>query len=103
MAERQDVLGGGPGPSDIVDLDRSVLRQGGRVHEDDRDPGAADLLHLGVVVGQADRDDAVDRRPAHGAGQRAVERRDEVQAVAELLGGQGDALAELRRRTGSRR
>ena len=63
----EEVLGGGPGAADVVDLDRAVFRQGGRVDEDDRHAGAADLLDLGVVVGQADRDDAVDRRPAHRA------------------------------------
>ena len=54
--------------------------QGGRVDQDDRHAGAPDLLDLRVVVAQADGDDAVDRRPAHRAGQAAVERRDEVEA-----------------------
>ena len=94
MAERDQVLGRGPRAADVVDLDRAVLRQRGRVDQDDRQPGAADLLDLGMVVGQADGDHPVDRRPAHRPRQRAVERRDEVEAVAGFLGGAGDALAE---------
>ena len=56
--------------------------------------GPADLLDLRVVVGQADGDDTVHGRPAHRPRQAAVQRRDEVQAVAELLGRDRDALAE---------
>ena len=80
VAEADEVLGGRPGAADVVDLDRAVLRQGGRVDQDDRHAGAPDLLDLRVVVGQADGDDAVHGRPAHRAGQAAVQRRDEVQA-----------------------
>ena len=69
MAEGDQVLGGRAGAADVVDLDRAVLRQGRRVDEHDRQAGPPDLLDLGVVVGQADGDDAVDRRPAHRAGQ----------------------------------
>ncbi len=81
-------------PPGVVDLDRAVFRQGRRVHQDDGQAGAPDLLDLRVVVGQADGDHAVHGRPAHRPGQAAVQRRDEVQAVAELLGRDGDALAE---------
>ena len=94
MAQAGDVLGGRARAADVVDLDAAVLGQRGRVDEHDRQAGAADLLDLGVRVGQADGDDAVDRRPAHRPGQAAVERRDEVQAVAVLLGDERDALAE---------
>ena len=41
-----------------------------RVDEDDRHAGPPDLLDLGMVVAQADGDDAVDGRPAHRPGQR---------------------------------
>jgi hypothetical protein len=47
-----------------------------------------------VVVGQADRDDAVDDRPMDRPGEGAVERRDEMEPVAGLLGDPGDPRAE---------
>ena len=56
--------------------------------------GATDLLDLGMAVRQADGDDAVDGGAAHRPRQAAVQRRDEVEAVAVLLGGQRHALAE---------
>ena len=80
------MLGRRPGAALVVDLDRAVLRQRRRVDEHDRQAGAADLLDLRVVVGQADGDDTVDRRATHRAGQAAMQRRDEVEAVAGLLG-----------------
>ena len=94
MPEAEDVFAGGARPADVVDLDRAVLGQGRRVDEHDRDVGATDLLDLRVPVRQADRDDPVDGGAAHGPGQAAVQRRDEVEAVPVLLGGQRDALAE---------
>ena len=94
MAELQQVLRGGAGPALVVDLDDRLVRQRARVDHHQRQAGGADLLDLRVVGGQADRDDAVDRRPAHRAGEDAVERRDEVERVALLLGGERDALAE---------
>ena len=56
--------------------------------------GAPDLLDLGVAVRQPDGDDAIDRRAGHRERQAAVEWRDEVEAVAMLLGRQCHALAE---------
>ena len=103
VAEAQQVLRGGAGAALVVDLHARLVRQRGRVHHHERHAGGADLLDLGVARGQADRDDAVDRRPAHRAGEAAVERRDEVERVARLLGRQGDALARRPRRTGWRR
>ena len=47
-----------------------------------------------MVVAQADGDHAVDGRPAHRPGQRAVQRRDEVERVAGLLGRRRDAFGE---------
>jgi hypothetical protein len=94
VAKAQQVLGGRAGARLVVDDDRAVLRQVIRVDEDHRDAGAADLADLGMVGGQADGHDPVDRRAADREGQRAVQRRDEVQLVAEVLGGMGDALAE---------
>ena len=58
----------------------------GRVDEDHRQAGPPDLVDLRVVVGQADRDDPVDGRPVDRPRQGAVERRDEVEPVAVLLG-----------------
>ena len=81
-------------PPDVVDLDRVVIGQRGRVDQNDRDPGPPDLLDLGMVVAQADGDHAVDDRPAHRPGQRAVQRRDEVERVAGLLGHRRDAFGE---------
>ena len=94
VTEPDEVLGRRPRAADVVDLDRAVLRQRGRVDQDDRHARATDLLDLGVVVAQADRDDAVDGRPAHRPRQAAVQRRDEVQGVARLLGRDRDTLAE---------
>ena len=71
-----------------------MLRERGGVDQDERQAGTADLLDLGVAVREADGDDAVDGRTAHRAEQAAVERRDEVQAVAALLRGEGDAFTE---------
>ena len=86
------MIGRGLGATGVVDLDRAVLRQRRRVDQHDRQAGPADVLHLRVVVGQADGHDAVHRRAVHRAGQAAMQRRDEVEPVAELLGDRGDAL-----------
>ena len=94
VAEPDEVLGRRAGAADVVDLDRAVLRQRRRVDQHDRHARPPDLLDLGMVVAQADGHDAVDRRPAHRPGQAAVQRRDEVERVAGLLGGDGDAFAE---------
>jgi len=95
MAQCQDVFGCGPSATDVIDLDRTVLRERRRVDEDDRHAGTPDLLDLWMVVGQADRDHAVDGGPAHRSRQRSVDGRDEVQPVAEFFRGEGDAFAEL--------
>jgi hypothetical protein len=94
MAEARDVLGRGAGAADVVDRHAAVLGQGGRVHEDDRHAGPADLLDLRMGVAQADGHDAIDGGAAHRPGEAAVEGRDEVERVAVLLGGEGDPFAE---------
>ena len=68
-------------PPDVVDLDRAVLRQRGRVDEHDRHAAPAGSARPpGWSSRRADGDDAVDGRPAHRPGQAAVQRRDEVEA-----------------------
>ena len=57
-------------------------------------PAARSCSTSACSRGHADRDHAVDHRPLDRAGQRPVERRDEVERVALLLGGQRDALRE---------
>jgi hypothetical protein len=94
VAEAQEVVRGGSGTTLVVDLDTRLVRQGARVHHHQRHAGGADLLHLGVTGSETDDDHAVHRGPAHRAGERAVERRDEVEGVAFLFGRQGNALAE---------
>ncbi len=94
VAEAQQMVRGGTGAALVVDLDARLVRQGARVHHHQRHAGGADLLHLGVAGRETHDDDAVHRRPAHRAGERAVERRDEVEGVALLFGCQGNALAE---------
>ena len=64
VAQPDEVLGRGSGAAGVVDLDRGVVGERGRVDHDDRDAGAPDRLDLWVRVTQADRDHAVDRRPA---------------------------------------
>ena len=94
MAKPDDVVRRGSGATDVVDLDRVVVRQGRRVDEDDRQARPADLLDLGMVVAQPDGNDAVHRCPAERAGQRPVHRGDEMEGVAVLLGHEGHALTE---------
>ena len=94
MAKPDDVVRRGSGATDVVDLDRAVVRQSRRVDEDDRHARPADLLDLGMVVAEPDGHDAVDRRPPERAGQRPVHRGDEMEGVAVLLGHEGDALTE---------
>ena len=94
MAELDEVLGCGSGAAGVVDLDRGVVGEGGRVDHDDRDAGAPDRLDLGVLVTQADRHYAVDRGPAQRAGERSAQRRDEMERVARLLGRDRDSLGE---------
>ena len=50
MAKPDDVVRRGSGATDVVDLDRVVVRQSCRVDEDDRHARPADLLDLGMVV-----------------------------------------------------
>ena len=90
MAKLEEVLGGRPRPTDIVDRDRAPLGQGGRVDEHDRNAGATDLVDVGMVARQADRDHPVDRGVVHRAGQRAAQRRDELEGVARCLDGGPD-------------
>ena len=81
-----------------------MLVESGRVDEDDRQAGAADLLDLGVVLAQAQGHEAVDAGQTSGARQRAVQRRDEQQAVTGFLGDAGHSLAEhAEERIGERR
>ena len=63
VAEREHVLRGCTSTGLVVDHDRAVLGQVVGVHEDHRQAGAADLLDLGMIGGQTDRDHAVDGRP----------------------------------------
>ena len=67
MAELEQVLGGGARAAVVVDVDRAVL---GQAPSNRRARSACRRARicsdLGVVARQADRDDAVDRRPAHG-------------------------------------
>ena len=93
VAEPEEMIGGLPRAALVVDLDRRLAGQGRRVDEDHRQAGPADLLDLRMVRRQADGDDPVDGRPVDRAGQRAVERRDEVEGVAGRLGRAGDAGA----------
>ena len=81
MAQAHDVLTSSARAADVIDDDRPMFGQGCRIDEHDRQPGAIDLLHLGVPVGQPDRDDAIDGRADHRGGEAAVERRDEVEGV----------------------
>ncbi len=94
VTQVQQVLRGGTGAALVVDLDAGLVRHRAGVHHHERQPGGPDLLHLGVPRGQTDRDHAVHRGAAHRAGQRALQRRDEVERVALLLGRQGDTLRE---------
>ena len=54
------------------------------VDEHHRQAGGLDLADLGMVCREADRDHAIHGRAPHGQRQRAMERRDEVELVAEL-------------------
>ena len=104
MAEPEEVLGRGAGAALVVD--RRPTRWSGNAVESTRTigrPARRICSDLGVVGRQADRDDAVHRGPADRPRERPVERRDEVERVAAVLGHRRDALAERRRRTGSRR
>ncbi len=94
MAEGDEVLGCRSRASDIVDLDGAMLGECGRIHEDDRHACPPDLFDLGMVVAEADRHDAVDRRAAERSCQGAVDRGDEVERVPVLLGRQRDPFAE---------
>ena len=94
VAEPDQVLGRCSSTAHVVDVDRRVLRLRIRVDEHDRQAGPPDLLDLGMVVGEADRDDAIDGRAADRPRQRAVERRDEREPVAGLLGDDRDAFRE---------
>ena len=94
MAEPDEVLGGRTRAALVVDLDRRQVGQRARVDHHQRQPGGPQLLDLRVVRRQADHDNAVHRRPAHRAGERPLQRRDEVQGVALVLGRQRDALRE---------
>jgi len=78
----------------VVNGDRAVLGERSRIYEHDRQARTPDLLDLGVVLAQADGDEAVDARLARRPRQRSVERRDEQQTIAELLGDAGHPLAE---------
>ena len=95
MAQLQQVLRGGPGAALVVDLDARLVRERARVDHHQRHAGGADLLDLGVRGGEARPRRR--RRPSPGpspAASEPVERGDEVERVALLLGGQRDALAE---------
>ncbi len=94
MAEADDVLGRCPRAALVVDLDRAVLGKGRRVDEHDRHAGPSDLFDLGVVVAQADGDDAIDGRADHRPCERTMERRDEMERVAGFLGRDRDTFAE---------
>ena len=58
--------------------------------------GAGLGCDLGVVVGQADRHNAIDDRPVDRAPQGPVQRRDEVEAEPDLLGDTRDPRTERR-------
>ncbi len=81
-------------PAQVVHFDRPVFGERGGVDKHDREAGPSDLLDLRVVLGQTEGDETVHCGPAHGAGERALEGRDEEDAVAEVLGGVGDAFTE---------
>ena len=74
MAELREIGGRLAGTAHIVDLDRSVLGERLRVDEHERKSGSADVLDLGVILAQTDRDHAVDRRPGHRPDEAAPER-----------------------------
>ena len=93
MSERDQVLRRRPGTAGVVDLDRAVLRQGGRVDQHDRHAGAPDLLDLR----DGRRDRPIATTPSTVARLIARARLPcsgemKCSAVAELLGGHRDAL-----------
>ena len=77
-------------------LDRAVLGPCRSVDEHRRQTGSADRLDLGMVPVEADDDDSVDRCASHRSLERAVQRRDEQQPEAAILGHRRDAFGEER-------
>ena len=94
VPQLDQMLGRGARAALIVDVHRGDLVERVRVHGRHRQAGPPDLGDLGMIGGQTNRDDAVDGRPRDGPRQGTVQRRDEVQPVARLLGYRGHPRAE---------
>ena len=68
MAQVQEMLGRRERAPFVVDRDGAVLGEGRRIDEHDREAGVADVLHVRVILAEADGDEAVDAGSLHGPG-----------------------------------
>ena len=96
MPEREQVPGRGSGAHLVVRFDRTVLGERAAVDENHWQARPPDLLDLRAVLPEAHGHESVHRCAADRPDQRAVERRDEEEAVTGPAGGGGDARAQLR-------